>query len=536
MTTRIWCWFGFGVMVLVGSVARGESTAVEWRRLACPQPFAGGEIRCGQESDGATIIYQVATAAERLSPGPVPGCRTGPIHSEVPRAYPSPAMAPRSDSPLPCDQGSCLCDSAAACDCEWIALVDWNHWHGWSLASLMDSVAESEVGVVLFDLEAGIHGLPTTGANDLGVLARLCQVLEVSQSSGPPLAVNMSFGRLATSKSGLGDEISAALERLSDHGVTLLASAGNHRELLFPAASETVLAVGSLALPQFLARQSVVQSSWETPPAPWHQPPGKLEALFPSSGLCYSDHGVVDQSAWLAPPGSSYATAMATGWLALAHRRGALNLPFEDPGAGLWHPIRGDGDAERFLLARDGAPIVGSESPFVDAVLAASSDHDHPCWRNLGLARASLGACSDCSPSSAVSLVQLVDDLYTGTPETNACVPCTGDRPPPVSGADHRLVLNLAATPPLPEGLRPTGLQLRVGERFHDLQGSDDLLGRLRLGAADPSGVEELVIEGIAATDDLSLLFLFADERFDGGSGGAFWTSTPIHLPESPRD
>ena len=133
---------------------------------------------------------------------------------------------------------------------------------------------------------------------------------------------------------------------------------------------------------------------------------------------------------WPAPAGSSYATGLASGWLSLALARGALDPQGGDAaGGGRWYPLPVSGDGpDRYLLARDSLPLSGTESAFIDGLLDNLNDPGHPCWQAEGPSEATIWGCDTCQGLSPVSFDQLVSEIYSGTPDTNACVPCTGAR------------------------------------------------------------------------------------------------------------
>ena len=222
----------------------------------------------------------------------------------------------------PCTEGSCFSDPLQAPDDDWIAVIDWQTLHGRSVAHTIAQTSPSAVGLKLFDLaEPGVREIATLErVGDAHILAQLCGVAQDSLEH-PPMAINMSFGRMhaadqseCTPQDGeLRCQIEALVDHLQDdYGVQAFAAAGNHGELTFPASVPGVLSVGSLELGLFWPGGTSVAA---------HNSPAEVDLLFPGYGLVLE--GVHSGQVWPVPPGSSYASAVATGWLsgyALSHQ------------------------------------------------------------------------------------------------------------------------------------------------------------------------------------------------------------------------
>ena len=124
-------------------------------------------------------------------------CSSASHGDEVPALYLSqddPRFLPSGAEWFPCKSGGCFGRRSQP----WVAVVDWNQGHGWSVAGLIREVAGSGVDLVLFPLERTSGLAAADGVSDLDVLIQLCAVAEAAYQAPQdlPLAVNMSFGRL----------------------------------------------------------------------------------------------------------------------------------------------------------------------------------------------------------------------------------------------------------------------------------------------------------------------------------------------------
>ncbi len=482
------------------------------------------------------------------------GCSLLAWGRERPKAYPRPGeiesvivmpalTGAKGDPPsfvngeLPCDGGSCFSPPGGPSGAEpWIALADWNDWHGWTTGWMTASVGDVAVHLFALDNLAWTAKLGP-GTSDGHVLATLCGVAQSLENPAivPPLALNMSFGRLpgtlevidpATCSSNdvnvassLGCQVQRVLEHLGDAGVALIASAGNHQEMLFPAAAQGVLAAGSLDLAKFRWTEEV-QPAWESPTT--------SEALLPGYGVCLDFSTPTDPSAlWPAPPGSSYASAMLAGWLA-----DSLQRPDPvDLFAGSWHPVWSP-TAGCYQLSRAlDEPCNPVANALLDRMLGNDSE---ACWvattqePNL---RVSVGATS-ASLAPVISLDQWVRNGHNPAPEADYCVPCVttgGGSLTAISGdLSGELVLDLSASGT--EGgasMVLQALQLHFGTEFYLLPLPSYALDQIADGQ-----VESLILEGLPTTETSrsiqpSLVYVFC---VPNDASKCFWTSTPILL------
>jgi len=354
----------------------------------------------------------------------------------------------RHPAPPPCDDGACF---TAPDDRPWVAVVDWDGWHGWSVAWTILQASSGDVDVALFPLDD-----PSLTADfgprvtDVHLLTQLCRLAEAVEDPAvsPPVLVNLSFGRPAGRETDWGDDeeeeweeetddgcdastLACQIGRVIDHLVErsaelaperanptlFVAAAGNHRRLLFPAAHPRVTAVGALDLQQFHQRGRAT-SSWETPEA--------VDALFPGYGLCLEyEVGWRQGAAWPAPPGSSYATALMAGWLAPS-----LEIQRVPDNRGSWAPARSCRGRRCSLIATRGGRAYGKTSWSVEKlVVGTAADQQTACSEatsggdEITLSRP-LGAPRSVAVLPPLSFAEVSPTLLRPTPEPDPCVPC----------------------------------------------------------------------------------------------------------------
>jgi len=504
-----------------GSPMPAAAAMVSWIRIppGCTFPPEGEltQMPCG---DHGTYYFGDGV------PPSLPTCLDLRRGTEQPAAYPTPGSPqPVGAWWLPCQNGSCFGHGRQP----WVAVLDWDQPHGWSVGEVILETSDRRVDVELFDLEDPAGTLPTwlTGVGDAHVLAQLCALAEqVSDPRAePPLAVNMSFGRQPSGRGpeacmpggegGLECEIRSVLALLhGSHGVLPVAAAGNHGTLLFPAEDANVLSAGALDLARFAAG-GVAEPSNETPPG--------ADALVPGYGL-YLERPFGGY--WPAPPGSSYASAFLAGWIAgiLAERPETPVSP-----GGTWTPVQFGGG---FLLAHDGHPVPGSDLLQPDSLLKrALGDEPAACDQQTHGTHAAASRISPPAPPlPALSLPQLVARSNDQQPGAVICVPCHGGNPPggrgTGGGTGGPLTIDLRSALPLPAEYRLTGLYLRIGDTLHRLDKSSHpgLLGQIELGALDTlaiSGLDGLLSPG----QQLSLVYTLTDPVHT-----AFWHIEPVNV------
>lgn len=403
----------------------------------------------------------------------------------------------------------------------WIAVVDFAGVHGKSTSWLVSQVAGPSVSTTLSVLDdPALAALGSPG--DFHVLAKLCEIAEWVDVDKvpPPRAVNMSFGRGLREGEGNGGpscnpgtavcQIYKVIDHLRGLGTAFVAAAGNHREMLFPAGLDNVLAVGMLELNSFFA-SGQVGPAWETPPA--------VGALVPGNGLCFGT--------WAAPSGSSYASALLTGWLSEVLER----RPWLDPLSGgawapRWLPARGC-----FALSRGNEVFPWCNETIRElfqGLLGANADK---CWSAASAASGSLPASpGGPEPQPPISSFTAWTADTSPAPESDPCVPCVGILR--LAFAATELELNLSQSGPMPAGTILHGVYLRVGDEFRDLSLSPARLldiqqGKLsRLVLAEP---DSILVPG----QQPSLWYEMKTDPFVNcrSSADCFWSSTPIFLP-----
>lgn len=566
---------GLAITVLTAWLAASSAAAkeVRWyldttgRDPQWPGSFAAACGRLG------TYHFAIDTGG----PAPWPGAAEGKLNGqEEPPGYarptatgelPEPAAAfawlPAAERPICLGDGG-RCDGSRP----WLAVLDWGNEHGRSVGRLAWEIANppeaaAAVDVLLFPLDRTRRELAIysqRGATDFHVLNRLCQLAAAVDAKRlpPPLALNLSFGRAALpgdpAESGgcpgqsLGCQIHQVLAHLAARpadggaGVMVVAAAGNHRRLLFPASLPQVVATGMLDSTALGASAGVVPA-WETPSsrskAAW--------SLMPGAGLCLPQ-GVDGQGSEPEPlpAGSSYAASLLTGWLA-----GPLlaREPLE-PGSYFWPELRWQGSRPTAVLVAGSARLESMNSRVNDQLAAVFAGCG---WQPAGalesnegrLATGLLGAILD--PTSRLpSPVDLAAAPSEGptqpTPDSNPCVPCVSVLKPPPNGLLARLgtgtgtsdgqppaagtTLEVAAwaSRPFGAGVRVLGLYLRSGNHFQPLA-----LTASELDALTEGNVKRLEIQldalAAAPSGQLSLVYLLrsSDRRAE-----KFWTSVPI--------
>ncbi len=465
-----------------------------------------------------------------LADGPVVyrGPSSCPPHvsgEEVPSLYPPPAAQPeqagREGDWQPCGDGSCFAPPSA----KWAAIVDWNDVHGWSVAETVLQASDDSLSVSLYALDEpqleSLEGL--TGVGDGHVLAQLCRVVEEAEGFRPPEVVNLSFGRIPgpgevsssgiPTEEGLGRRIHEVLEHLGSLGTATVAAAGNHRQLLYPAASTHALAVGMMDLAAL---------SWDGDARLAWQSPEEAAGVFPGYGLHLPRGGGETGCQWPVPAGSSYSSALASGAIAFYRAAG-----------GRWRGVEEqltvtavDGT---YSLLLDGVVLPESRllnlTAMLDGALAGSVDScsERPAPELSVLYPAQGGGPPPPSPP-------LIDVMlgHGPTPTPRPCVPCEMGTNGDIPSMPQDAVLYLAASWPLPAGVEIVGLSLRVGDSVHPLEslGLAAIFDALELGEAASLGLQGIgpyLEPGLQA----SLVFEIEVE------GEKAWHSSPIHLPAS---
>jgi len=532
----------------VGAVGGGTAVPeVAWALYpaGCAPPADGAVVACGE------------VGRYYFGPTPPPGCVED-AGSETPPVFVAPGsyqpaepqiLYPRRGAgaggksaapPVPCDGGSCFePPGGAGGDEPWLALIDWDSWHGWTTGWTM--ISTSAAPVHLFPLGGGeLSGELGTAVGDAHLLARLCELAEGIDGGTmtPPAFLNMSLGRLAVGGQDASDagcdrqRLSCQVGRVIDHlaaaGVVATAAAGNYHQPQFPASYASVLAAGSVDLAH-LGWSGQAAASWETP--------ALFDALLPGYGLClgYVDGEGVERL-WPVPPGSSYASAFLAGWLAdtLAHhpeldpRRGGWQ-PQWSAAAGCWaltldEPVNCNRPANELLSRTLGRPGDSCWSSSLEGAVTVDVEGVVPEW---GVT------------AGTPSLVEWVEERHLPTPESDPCVPCVTDgfdnsfttdpvrSRPGARELDRDLVIDLSRSSPIRPFLEIETLYLRVEDAFYPLLESADPGHATALDAVTEARAEALVVSGgrdlIGDGEQPSLLFVLCNQPTD-----CMWMSVPV--------
>jgi hypothetical protein len=506
----------FRVLILL--VAQAASAEVGWVQLSPGCRVRPLDIQPGNEEPQ---IVACGGAGVFLFGGPgliydgeCPAVDGGTETPALIPVEPPPRVSPISPT-LPCYQGSCL---GRSYDRPWVAVLDWRTAHGWSVAATVREASDERVDVELYDLAAvgGIAPL-VPSVSDLHVLVQLCAVAEAAQGNDRPLAINMSFGRRGTGKdcksgSNLGCSVSRVLSYLEkEEGIQVVAAAGNHHEMLFPASSPGVISAGALDL-AYLEQNQVARASAQTPPA--------AKALMVGYGLYLSEEGGDRYSpVWPAPPGSSYAAALFTGWLGGTLAAGDGH-PL--PAGTRWAPMT---TANGLALALDGVPLAGSELAGPRRLLERAMG-EVPVSLKQG-AYVTLRLDGPAPPLPELSVLH-ADSGNGPQPGVNPCVPCQGGGE---LGAMNRgdagdaVLVDLSYSAGLPPGTDMVAVLLRVGGEVYAFEGSRDPDLMAAMAAGQVEGLVLSEVGGIFVPGAQASLVLVVSV-----GGSAYWHEVPLNL------
>jgi hypothetical protein len=399
----------------------------------------------------------------------------------------------------------------------WIAVIDFEGPHGESTAWLVDQVAGPDVPALLSVLDdPALAALGPVG--DFHVLAKLCEIAELVDAGGvvPPRAVNMSFGRAAgahdpdppaTCNEDRGScQVARVVQHLRNLGTSFVAAAGNHQQLLFPAALPNVLAAGMLDVGAMF--EGTTEPAWETPQT--------VEGLSPGNGLCLEE--------WAAPAGSSYSTAMLTGWLSeVLERYPTLDVTATGSWYPRWHAALGC-----WVLAQ-GVRMAPWCNDAIDVLFEGlAGDNENVCWHVATEPSVELPPPGQPQAQPAVPSIVAWAGETAPAPESDPCVPCVGHLV--AQGAATDLVIDLSQAQPLTPGIFLDAVFLRVGYGFYELPLDTEDLAAMAAGDLAQivlSGWGTLIPPGSGQPS------LVHQMKTDAGAdctflGLCFWTSTPL--------
>lgn len=481
------------------AASAAQPSMLKWSRFSgnCSGPNV---VACGSRS---YVFGEIPS-------GLAASCGSPSVQTEQVRPYPG-NTANYLGGNYPCSDGACLSDIPASGN--WVALIDWRNAHGLTVAEILNRVGQGlPVHLFALDSESSPEAIGDV-VGDAHVLVQLCAI--AAQTSKPEV-VNLSFGRYwlepakAATSASLEGEIREVLADLADE-THVVAAAGNDGLLLFPAVVPEVLSVGGLDLAAF--RRGELAPSRISPPT--------AEAFFPANGLLLEDR----DEAWPLAPGSSFASALASGWLATLAPE-ARDLVFAANGEVL-APIRTGAGYELFLGSeRIEGSANGVASRLIDIAALPATD----AWSKLKL---------EAGPSRLERIVVEIDGLPERTwtevqgranspaPDSYPCVPCA-DAPDPWGGGGglqtHSLLLDLGGAESFRPGMVLHALYLQSGERVLRFTSSEDVTFLSEIA----SGVlQHLEIEGLPSTvHDHELLLVWVLK--DSSSVQPFVRKTPI--------
>ena len=502
--------------VLAGTAA-GAAT-VSWYRFAPGCPVQTGDFTPPLHTQVTELRCGTLGRFFFGWPGLTYGGTCTPLQAgvEEPPLYPVETTA--GSAAVPCQNGSCLGGGSP-----WAAVVDWNAPHGWTVAATLREASDARVSAELFDLASPGTSLPfwLSQVGDAHVLAQACAVAEraAAQPQNPPLAVNLSFGRLATKADEacatgavhLSCAIADVLSHLRDqYGTAVVAAAGHHGLLLFPASAGGVIAAGSLNLAAWQQNGLVL---------PLPATPEGAGALMPGYGLYLSlPRGAV----WAAPPGSSYASALTAGWIA-GWTAGSTTVEVEVPASGRWEPVF---DGQRYWLAHGGTPLPGSNLNGPKRLLErALGLHPEVCDTPVPAWDATVTLTEPAAGLPEITFPELEAALHGAQPGSHPCVPCHSGLLENVQPS-HSVLLSLGTSDRFPEAHQIEGIYLQIGDVAFELDRSQDpqLLADFAAGRIHYlriAGLQQVVSPGAA------LALVYALRLADGT---AFRDQTPIHF------
>ena len=533
---------GFVVLILLASLLAAPASAredVNWDRLppGCQQRLPDADILpCGQL--GYYIFYASPLRRPASVDEPTTAGLCNPLASgsenppDISRVNPSDSVGGNLWSP--CQGGSCFTPNNNFFDRDWVAIIDWGDPHGWHVGqTLKHGLGQADVDLALFRVNQSdvplVDDLDEVG--DAHLMERLCNIADLA-AIRPPLAVNMSFGRLngpdCTGPSSIGCQIELVMNHLKhDLGVALVAAAGNHGEIQFPASSDNVFSAGALDLGE-------LSGSGRAVPTPLT--PSETEVLVPGYGLILENQ---DGDVFAVPPGTSYASSLATAWIARMRLAGvplsALDQVTPES------PLR----LERSMSGYHG--VVGDTGLVFDTpegldrlldVAIGKRPEPFSSLLDVGfLHEVSLVAVPD--PPDVPSLSEINSDNSRPSPDSEPCVPChlrkwkKRNRFRGVAEGPATLPqLSLEGAGGIGSEAELVDVFLKVGEQYYRLETAsyDTLIYDLQDGLASVLQFQEL-------PDEVGSEFVSVEYRLRRYADDVvFWDSTPvtIHRYEEP--
>ncbi|HEX4825917.1 MAG TPA: hypothetical protein VFV19_16575 [Candidatus Polarisedimenticolaceae bacterium] len=510
--------FAWLAALLAASVSASHATPIDWHLYdaSCAGGAAAVDIACG--TYGRFMILQST---------PPPGCTPRASGGEEPPVYPA---SPPATQPFPlhmtrlrdiAPQESPAGFTSLGPVSRWIAVVDFDDAHGESTSWLAGQIAGPDVTPALAPLDdPALDVLGPVG--DFHVLARLCEIAQdVDGGALPaPRTVNMSFGRRvratdpASSSScpvqNAACQVAQVVHHVAQSGAWLVAAAGNHRDSLFPGALDEVVDAGMVDLNAFLAGIAT-RPAWETPPA--------AAATIPGYGLCLD--------AWPAPAGSSYSSALLSGWLvALLDHPDVLDQLGDGTWMPAWSPASGC-----YVLAK-GRKATPWCNAAVTSIFAALLGPTQPGCGDPAAAAVTVSA-GRATPPDAIPSIDTWGGPTHPEPESDPCVPCSGRLVATSHGSDLRI--DMSESDALPGGIVLDQVALHVGTSNYVLG-----LTTLQLQQMTAGTLAAIVVpNGGALVNPSASISLWYRMKPDGSidcasSPSCFWSSTPVLMQTSP--
>jgi hypothetical protein len=548
----------------VSALTAQSSPALEWQRSAtgdfCDEGPSWDVLPCGEygafrfrlAENAEKAGTSSASSASSASPCRIP-TEGGLGHADMISA---PTQARSPEAWTPCLDGSCFEPAGSVPPWPWIAVVDWNHAHGWSVGETILNAANDWMSVKLYPLDepgvSSIDGLVEfvgEQVTDVHVLTQLCAVARDAQVR-PPLILNMSFG-LSTdgppdcpgSSPSLRCQTVELLQMLRDqYDISQVASAGNHGSQLFPANVRGVISVGAMALsnPGFWQKRTV-DTPWE------------VDVLFPSHALFLERPD--GEEVWPVPPGSSYSAAFFSGWHG-THR--AVNIGYQnnleswvEQGHSDWNGLgvvgfayseeitsylESWGISDNYYLRYKDFPLPASSmtnwGKSRQLMRTASGERPLVC-RRLTHSLSDPGSSHTFSlepftgvrtTSAFSSVVELQASAFLPSPDSEPCVPCVLHRRRRRAAGDQVLVLDLMASNGVADGTRVLEVRVEIGAQTYRLAGPtyDRFVEQFNAGT-----VAEIVIEDYPEPGNDEQVTLRYQMLRDVDQE-SFWDSSPV--------
>ncbi len=532
--------------------ARASENTVElaWQHAAPGESFCGDTagwdtLPCGRHG---ALRFRRQPAGTGI-PG---GCRSRAQAAGLGASVVSaPPEALADEGFQPCDQGECFLAPDELPQRPWVAVVDWHNQHGWGVGETITRLSAGAADLKLYPLDRPAVPAIAALAEQVGgqvtsahVLEQVCRVAEdADRAPRAPLVLNLSFGLVLEGPAcDLPDDLNCQIESVLGvldrvHGVVEVAAAGNHGRQLFPASSPPVFAVATQSLRPVMPD-----------PEPWAGAPPEADVtlVMPGYGMFFDD--AASGARWAAPAGSSYAAAVASGWIAY------VSIHYPEMAASMMSSVEHQRDhaaatGVRFVsvgVIGDASwagspyfvfPLVVSEqtlsAEFRRLLEGALGTRPELCFRGPTRVayRFGLEPAPPLRTFGVASVVELQAHGFLPSPDAEPCVPCSFHRGRRARSAEE-LHLDLSAARGTPAGTRLLELALEIEGESYQLTGADRA-GFLRAVEEGRAGVVALTgAPPLSAGAAVDLRYLF--ERL--ADGALFWDSTPVvfHDHENP--